>query len=54
MTKDLGKTPEDFKKLPPRILPDDHVELVETRQAEARPWPAPSEAQERAVYGAGG
>ncbi|MBG0562902.1 hypothetical protein [Actinoplanes aureus] len=45
---------ENFKTLPPRILPDDHVELVETRQGESRPYSAPSEAQQAALYSAGG
>ena len=53
MDEDQGKA-EDFRKLPPRVLPDDHVELVETRQSEGRPYSAPSEAQQRALYEAGG
>ncbi|MFC7530623.1 hypothetical protein [Actinoplanes sp. GCM10030250] len=44
----------NFGTLPPRVLPDDHVGLVETRRGESRPYSAPSEAQQRAIYETGG
>jgi hypothetical protein len=40
----------EFGELPPRVRPEDYVELVETESRRGRPEPAASEAQTQALY----
>jgi hypothetical protein len=42
-----------FRALPPRVRPDEMVELAETRSARGRPVPALSEDEQVLRYGAG-
>ncbi|GAA4587067.1 hypothetical protein BJY16_008119 [Actinoplanes octamycinicus] len=42
-----------FRALPPRVRPDEMVELTETRSAQGRPAPALNEDEQALRYAAG-
>ena len=44
----------EFGALPPRVLPDEYVELIETDSPHDRPDSAPSPQQSQALYPSGG